>query len=150
MFAPPEGDEPSEAEAPPDEESGPLPSDVRFRWLSQGFLIVGVACTLYGAAWACAAWETIRRYPATTEARPVGMVRGIYITGPATRFAYVVDGKTYDLLSDSEGAPDRVLVHYDPQHPESHIAGSLTPPWMILALALGIGAFLSFVGYQFR
>jgi hypothetical protein len=168
LFAPAEGDEQAETEAVPEEESGPLPSDVRFRWLSQGFVIAGVACMLYGAAWAWRTWETIRRYPATTEAVPVDYKEAFtsHLSAPpeipftrrqttfsilyGVRLAYIVDGKTYYSVLDCEKVPSRVPIHYDPHHPESHIAGSLTPPWMILALALGIGAFLSFVGYQFR
>jgi hypothetical protein len=45
---------------PPESEEGPLPSDVRFRWFSQGFCILGVACALFAAIWAWHQWTVMR------------------------------------------------------------------------------------------
>ena len=158
-----------DSEDVPDGEDAPLPSDVRFRWLSQGFVIVGAVCIVAGAIWAWFNWMTMQQYSGTAEGVPVSSVKVNYsgksplppevpLHGERSRWvrynvkvAYVVDGKTYGaIVRDWNSLPDSVPIHYDPRHPDSHITGSLTPPWVILLFALAIGAFLSFVGYQFR
>ena len=160
-----------EAEDVPDGEDAPLPSDVRFRWLSQGFVIAGVVCIVAGAIWAWFNWMTMQQYAGTAEGVPVGYVPShldVRGTGPPppiplpperlsfsvrydVKVAYVVDGKTYGAISSRSDFNSRQRADpFDLRHPADHITGSLTPPRLILAFALAAGAFLSFVGYQFR
>ena len=112
-----------EWESPVEPEEAALPSDVRFRFLSQGFFLAGLVCVLVGAIWAWKNSLTLSKYSATTEGRLAGM-------SPATsrvvsvprdpnlplqpivkkpisfefvakvRYAYVVAGKTYDAYRD--------------------------------------------------
>jgi hypothetical protein len=65
----------------------------------------------------------------------------------------VVNNQAYSA-SVNDAAMDqvtrRVLIHYDPRNPVDHQLGTLTSPWIILAFTFSTGAFLLFVGYQFR
>ena len=45
---------------------GVLPSDQRFRFLSQGFAIAGLMCVILGAIWAWQNWMIRSEHPATT------------------------------------------------------------------------------------
>ena len=70
----PESDAPPEWETPAEEDEGPLPSDVRFRFLSQGFWIAGGLCIVIGGLWAWQNWLTLSQHPATAD----GWLIGIY------------------------------------------------------------------------
>jgi hypothetical protein len=169
----PETDNRAECEAAGEpEEAGELPSDRRFRFLSQGFWILGLACVVVGSVWAWQNGAILSKHSATADARLLGsslgqaeIVRwpGIPIpdqptAGPSqlvfhknAEYAYVVGHTTYyATIENVENAPDHVAIYYDPDHPAKHIVGSIAPPWVVLAFAFGLGAFLMFVGYQFR
>jgi hypothetical protein len=165
-------DEATEEGEPPEEADRPLKSDVRFRWLSQGFFIAGTACILFGAIWAWHRWMTMEVYAATAEGQladlSIGGFKKPFPTGaPGTpvppqrnpvprtlldaQYTYVVDGKTYQAdVHNREAFPDRVPIYYDPRDPAHHLVGPLMPPWLALLFASGAGVFLLFVGYQFR
>jgi hypothetical protein len=69
------------------------------------------------------------------------------------KYVYAVDGKGYDAAMTVDRvnqAPHRVTIHYDPRDPAKNVVGAIAPPWMILLFASLVGAFLCFVGYQFR
>jgi hypothetical protein len=122
-------------------EEAELPSDRRFRFLSQGFWIVALACVAVGSTWAWKNGATISEHPATALGR---LVDHSYYT-------YTVGGETYDAAAgNARYAPVTVTIHYDPHNPEKHIVGNIAPPWVVLAFAFGLAAFLAFVGYQFR
>jgi hypothetical protein len=122
-------------------EEAELPSDRRFRFLSQGFWILGFGCVVFGSVWAWQNSTTVSGYPATTRGR---LVDRAYYT-------YTVDGETYRAeAANARYGPVAVTIHYDPHSPGKHIVGTIAPPWVVLAFAFGLGAFLAFVGYQFR
>jgi hypothetical protein len=110
----PESDGPPEWETPAEQEEDVLPSDERFRFLSQ---------LLFRSSLSASA-----------------------------RYAYVVDRKVYcAVVNDMNDVPaDHVPIHFDPHHPADHVVGPIAPPWVVLAYAFGVGAFMMFVGYQFR
>jgi len=156
----PERGEPIEAEY------AALPSDVRFRFLSQGFFIAGLVCILAGAIWAWKNSMTLSMYSGTAVGRAIDVSRywrhnTSMPGGPgqrlgcvsrvAVQYAYVVDAHLYHAqVDDAEGDIYHVPIHYDPHNPAQHVVGSIAPPWVVLIFAVGIAAFLSFVGYQFR
>jgi hypothetical protein len=128
-------------EVPGEPEEGELPSDQRFRFLNQGFWIAGLACIAFGSAWAWQNGAIISKHSATTPGRLVD--RACY--------TYTVDREIYSAeAKDARHAPLSVIIHYDPRHPAKHVVGNITPAWIVLAFAFGVGAFLIFVGYQFR
>ena len=151
------------------EEETPVASGVRFGWLNPVFVVAGVGCILGGAAWAASNWTALREYPATTEGRLVEHQKEVdtprpspgefNVRVPRTRratsdhyyleYEFVVDGKTYRaVVREASFKNPRMLIHYDPDHPEKNFAGALTPPWIILASALAIGVLLAYCGYQ--
>ena len=137
----PESEGTPQWEVPGEPEEGELPSDRRFRFLSQGFWIVGFACVVIGSLWAWQNGAILSKYSATTRGRLVN--RGDY--------TYTVDREIYYAeAKDWRHAPAAVTVYYNPHDPSKHIIGSVAPPWVVLAFAFGLGAFLAFVGYQFR
>jgi hypothetical protein len=172
----PESEPSPEVELPVEPEEAALPSDVRFRFLNQGFFLAGFVCILVGAVWAWKNSMALSHYSATADASGVSMspyVKRIsskpedrnlplqpFIKTPfwlefatSARYAYVVDGKTYEAyenFDEGEQPPYQVQVHYNPQKPAEYLVGSIAPPWVVLLFACGIAAFLSFVGYQFR
>jgi hypothetical protein len=154
---------------PEKEEDVPIASDVRFGWFSPIFLLA-VACILGGAFWAGSNGMTIRKYPAVAEGRlvderayfhfrdgmpgdenlPLPHERPSFSVRHSLQYAFVVDGKTYYArVGDGNVQNRRVPIHYDPHQPEENLAGELTPPWLILIFALGVGGLLAFFGYQF-
>ena len=85
------------------------------------------------------------------ENLPLPHERRSFSMGYDSRYAFVVDGKTYfALVHNSNTLDPRIPIHYDPNHPGRNIAGELTPPWIILIFALGIGGLLAYFGYQWR
>ena len=171
----PENEALPESETPVEAEYVELPSDVRLRFLSQGFFMVGAVCIVIGRIWA---WQNsmVRSIYAGTAIGRLHRIRVgdvTWVTPPRERdvppgnvaggssfpytydveYAYVVNGKTYDAtmnVDNANSAPNELTIHYDPRHPASNIAASITPPWMILLFASLVGAFLCFVRYQFR
>jgi len=149
-----------------DEEGGvPRASDVRFRWLSQGLLLIGLACILFGSVWAWYAWMTMHKYAGTTEGVvvdyqwhysvdsnptseiPIPRVPPTLSVWYEVQYAFVVNGKTYYSVDPHcEQVVDRMPIHYDPHDPATNVVGSLTSSWLVLAFALAIGGSLSFVG----
>jgi len=166
----PVGKELPEWETPAEQDEGPLTSDVRYRFLSQGFFIVGLAVVLFGSVRAWQNGITLSKHSATTEGQRVGagFSGGMAIPLPGgsdqpvgRRFSYrfptgalytYVVGHTvyYAGIAHADLAPDRVTIHYNPRVPTEHVVGAVIPPWLMLASVLGISAFLMFVGYQFR
>ena len=71
----------------------------------------------------------------------------IYLTYEA-QYAFIVKGETY-YSRDTEDSQllRHVPIHYDPHHPATNFAGSLTPPRSILAWARGTGGFLWLIGF---
>ncbi len=171
----PESETPPESEMPVEAEAAPLPSDVRFRFLSQGFFIAGAVCILVGAGWAWKNSAVLSTYSGTAVGRfdsiHIGQVKMVspprerdvpsepVDAGPSFRYSYNVkyvytaNGKTYDAsmtVDRVNQALDRVTIHYDPHDPAMNVVGAIAPPWMVLLFASLAGAFLCFVGYQFR
>jgi len=162
--SPPDGKETAE----PEEDA--LPSDVRFRFLSQGFYIIGVICILVGAYWAWQNRLILSEYSATAGGQWIGdRIVGVksistpgsddlffhkphgYVPVKRPQYVYVVNGEPYYAEGNDAGiASDRVPIHYKPDHPHVHVVGPITPPWIILVFAVGLGAFSTFVGYKFR
>ena len=165
------------ADKPPVEaDEGPLPSDVRFRFLSQGFFIVALVCVLLGSIWAWQDWATRTTYSATavghvTNAnigptslvevprdpnlplQPFDTERYTFRYAIILQYVYFVDHRRYHatLLADAgEKLQHTVTIHYDPSEPAQHLVGAITPPWVPLLLSFALAALLSFVGYQFR
>jgi hypothetical protein len=166
---PPVGDETPEWETPVEQEAGPIPSDVRFRFLSQGFFIVGLACVLFGSVRAWQSSIILSKYSAMTEGERISVdVRGrevpipggpdqpigkqfLYQLHTSAQYKYVVNHKVYHAnIANADAAPSRATIHYDPHFPAEHVVGAVIPAWIVLVLALGSGAFLAFVAYQFR
>ena len=172
----PESDEWPDVESAVDPDESPLPSDVRLRFLSQGFFIAGMVCVALGSIWAWQERVKVSTYSAATIACEVGTPSGhrriayisrdpnlplqpsapawyFYDSSATAHYAYVVDGKhypanlTYNVI---EKLPSRTAIHYDPRHPAEHVVGEITPPWVPLLLAFAVGSFLCFVGHQFR
>jgi hypothetical protein len=166
----PESDGRPEWETPVEPEDGPLPSDRRFGFLNQGFYIAGLACVVYGSIWAWQNGIVLSTFSATTTGRLAGSsfggMKSVPVPGgpdqparqrPAivflqnVQYAYIVDKKTYYAeVRTFDTAPARVIIHYDPRDPSKYIFRRLAPPGVVLAFAFGLGAFLMFVGYQFR
>ncbi len=162
--------EPPEWETPAEQDEVPLPSDVRFRFLSQGFYIAGLVCVLGGAIWAWQNYAILSRCSAATDGRrissavrygdavpmpggpdqPIGR-QVFYPARVVAQYKYVVDQKAYyaDFVSRDE-APTHLIIHYDPHAPARHVIGAVAPAWVILVCAFASCAFLMFVGYQFR
>ena len=65
----PQSETPAEGETPVEAEEALLPSDVRFRFLSQGFFIAGAVCVLAGAIWAWKNSAVLSAHSGTTVAR---------------------------------------------------------------------------------
>ena len=159
-----------EWETSAEQEEGVLPSDERFRFLSQGFFIVGLTCILIGMVWAWGNWMTLSEFSATADGQRVDVDRGHWKTVPMPGgrdqplgrllfhsfsenaiYAYVVDHKVYYVnVNATKEVPDHILIHYDPHDPQRHLVGPIAPPWVVLVFAFGLGAFMMFVGYQFR
>ena len=137
-----EDDEDQESESG-DKEEGPLPSDVRFGFLSQGFGIAGLICMVVGSVWAWQNGTTLSQYSATTIGRRVHYVS----------YAYTVDQTDYTAsapASNHDSYPDAIIIHYDPRSPAQCIAGTIAPVWVVLTIGFGVGIFSMFVAYQFR
>ena len=166
---PPESEEPAEPESSAESETAPLASDVRFRFFSQVFFLIGLMCIVFGSIWAWGNSMKLSTYPATADGRAIKVSRYwrevpmpggpgqplgpqyVRMSRVAVRYAYVVDGRVYHAwVQDAEGDVSHTIIHYDPQKPAECIAGSIAPPWVVLLFAFGIAAFLSFVGHQFR
>ena len=156
-----------ETEEPPEwktatEEEGPLPSDVRFRFLSQGFFILGLACILLGSVQAWQNGRTLSKYSAMTEGQRVnaGFGGGVAIPMPGSpvssdrrailppasdHYALCVRrgprGLLLPRIADADAAPDRVPIHYEPHAPAEHVVGAVIPAWLVLVFAVGTGAF---------
>jgi len=161
-----ERNEPAEVKAGSEEERPPLAFAIRFRWLGQVLSIVGLACVLCGTSWALLNWAMMRQYSGTTQGTLVRYRPRLHVSNgpspeiplpsqPATiyttyeaQYAFVVQGKTY-YSKDTEDRQllHHVPIHYDPHHPATNFAGSLTPPRSILAWALGTGGFLWLIGF---
>jgi hypothetical protein len=172
----PEDEDSPDIESPNDCDEAPLPSDVRFHFLHQGFFLAGFASVVVGAVWAWQNSVKLAEYSATARGRYAGSERGSFkITGvphdrnlplqpfvntrsaytPSTRvtYAYTVAGKTYRASKDfdeEDERPRQMLIHYNPRYPAENFVGPIAPPWVVLVFAFGIAAFLSFVGFQFR
>ena len=164
-----ECDEYDETDAASEEESPAPASAVGRRWLGRSLVLAGFACVLIGAVWAWLNWMTMRECSAATEGVLVGYEQHYSSYSPPppeiplprepvtfstwyeARYAFVVEGKKYYSWNRvREPTLDRVPIHYDPRHPATNFVGSLTPPRLILAWALGIGGSLSLVGYYLR
>jgi hypothetical protein len=172
-----ESDEPSPIELPGEPADAPLPSDVRYRFLSQGFFVAGVACVAAGAIWAWQNWTTRSVYSVEAEARIVSLGRphGEFVFLPPrdrnlplqppvadglsvqysfdATYAYVVKGKSYDACLPVSGVgnvPRHIAIRYRPADPAEHIVGPVAPPWIILLFSFAIAAILSLVGWEFR
>jgi hypothetical protein len=172
---PPGAEGVAETESPVEAEYAELPSDVRLRFLSQGFFIAGSVCILIGAVWAWRNSTMLSTYSGTAVGRfnraVVGEVK--WLSPPRERdlppgnvagessfrrtfnveYVYVVNGednKAFVKVDRVEDAPPVITIRYIPRSPANHIAGSVAPPWMILLFASLVGVFLGFVGYQFR
>jgi hypothetical protein len=166
---------PPESERPVEAEYAELPSDVRLRFLSQGFFIAGLVCILIGAVWAWRNSTMLSTYSGTAIARfnnvfvstsmcvapprerdlPPGNVAAEYSFRYtySAQYVYIVNGEKYKALltvDRAENAPMLVDIRYNPRFPANNIVGSITPPWMILLFAAMVGVFFCFVGYQFR
>ena len=149
----PENDAPPPWETPAEEDEGPLPSDVRFRFLSQGFWIARRAVHRDSALWAWQNWLALRGHPATAD----GWLTAIHWRDldksdkTDAGYAYFVGHKKYFAsMANVRNAPLYAPVYYDPSHPAEGVVGPLRTPWIVLTFALAVGVFLSFVGYQFR
>jgi hypothetical protein len=164
----PESETPSEGETPVEAEYAALPSDVRLRFLSQGFFVLALISIALGAVWAWGNWRVLSTY-SVADGRPIATwrsCRNVPVRGGPdqplgkqtvrdvsirVQYAYGVDGKLYDAqVNDAEGVLDHVPIYYNPHQPAEHIVGPIAPPWMILLFAPLVGAFFCFVGYQFR
>ncbi len=164
-------EEPNDVEEQPEEKDAPAASGVRFRWLSQAFLMAGVASILIGAVWAWHGWMTMRKYQGTAEGVLVGYQPHLesYIPSRADdnlpgvrrrptlairydlQYEFVVGGKTYHaVVYDGYIDDGRLPIHYDPCNPEEHIVGPRAQPWIVLVSMLGTGAVLSLIGLYFR
>ncbi len=157
-----------EETAEPEEDA--LPSDERFRFLSQGFYIIGGVCILVGTYWAWQNGIILSEYSATTSGQWIDDrivdVKSTstpgssdfpfrkslsYVLVKRPQYVYVVGSETYHAQgNDTESVLDRVPIHYKPDQPHEYVVGPITPPWIILVFAVGIGAFSMFVGYKFR
>ena len=156
--------------APPEPEDEPIPSDVRFRFLSQGFYIIGALCILGGIYWAWQNRQTLAEYPSTTTGRwignklvgiesnsapgdenlPIPRMHG-YVEIRRPEYVYIVDDERYHTTGEvSSISPDRVPIYYKPDRPYEHVVGPIAPPGIILVFAVLIGGFLMFVGFKFR
>jgi hypothetical protein len=155
-----------------DEDVEPLPSDARFRWLSQGFFIAGLACILFGSVWALQNWMTLHSYQGMAEGRLADFTprfhanlgapldENIPIPRQKPRLSFAYDARYvfvacnrmtyYAEVHDAGDVDNPMPVLYDLQHPERNIVGPIASPWIILGTALASAVFLSFVGYQFR
>ncbi len=141
----PESDPTPEWESPGEPEEDALPSDRRFRFLSQGFWIVGLACVFFGSVGAWQNGMILSEHSATASGLLV--YRGHY----SAYYKYTVGSVIYGAdVKNRWYAPATVTIYYNPNNPSKHIVGSIAPPWVVLAFAFGFGAFLMFVGYQFR
>ena len=170
-----ESEELSENEVPPDAELAELPSDDRFRFLSQGFYIVGMVCFVVGVIWAWQNSMVLSKYSGTSlglfvdaglgelklasvppeNGLPPGRVPGesLLRCSCIAKYTYTVRGKTYQAFLKVDhvaAAPLQITVRYDPLAPADNMADSIAPPSMILLFASLIGVFFCFVGYQFR
>jgi len=162
----PEGEESAEAE-----EEAP-PPDGRLAFLSGGFFVAAIAIALFGAVEAWRNWGTLRTRSAA-GAYFVGASRTLrYVPPPddpnnpllgffprsshfrtvyVAHYVYLVDGKKYRIAIESYDQPPLCIpIYYDPHYPADHVVGPLMPPWLILVFAACAGAFLCFVGRQFR
>lgn len=157
-----------EETAEPEEDA--LPSDERFRFLSQGFYIIGGVCILVGTYWAWQNGIILSEYSATTSGQWIDDrivdVKSTstpgssdfpfrkslsYVLVKRPQYVYVVGSETYHAQgNDTESVLDRVPIHYKPDRPCEYVVGPITPPWIIMVFAVGIGAFSTFVGYMFR
>jgi hypothetical protein len=171
----PGSETPPESESPVEAEYAELPSDVRLRFLSQGFFIAGSLCFLVGAVWAWGNSMKLSTYSGTAVARfnDVFVRRSMCVALPRERdlppgnvaseysfrytynvqYVYIVNGAKYKALltvDRAENAPMLVDIRYNPRSPANNIVGSITPPWMILLFTSLVGVFFCFVGYQFR
>jgi hypothetical protein len=171
----PGSETPPESERPVEAEYAELPSDVRLRFLSQGFFIAGSVCILIGAVWAWGNSMKLSTCSATTVGRlsrtQLGDVKPASLPAPSERdlppgpvkqqwsfslnaeYVYVVNGQRYYAhitVDHRDEAPDQIAIRYDPHDPLTNVIGSIAPPWMILLFAAMVGMFLCFVGYQFR
>jgi hypothetical protein len=161
-----EGAEQSEAE----EDAVPS-SAVGFHVLSEGLVIAGTACILWGALWAWHSWMTARKYQETTEGvlvawephysgsyyfpppdTPVPRFRLAPLVCYDLKYRFVIDGKTYSYVVRASAILGRRMpIHYDPRDlKENVVVGPLTRPWLVLVATFGIGAFLAFMAYMFR
>ena len=160
------GDELPEWGGPVEQEEGPLPSDVRFRFLSQGFYIVGLTCVLLGGVHAWQNGKALSIYSGTVEGERIaaGSDRGRAIPMPGgpdqpigkqvfyetltnASYAYVVGHTVYYAnVADSEAAPVRVPIHYNPHDPAYHVVGTIMPAWLVLVVTGSVGVFLDVRG----
>jgi hypothetical protein len=151
------------------EDIRPRTSFVRFRILGRCLVVIGFICIACGVVWAMLNWTLMCRYPEMTRGVLVGYTihsnapnppppdippgRGL-VSGDLiykARYAYVVKGVTYYTEDADYGQllPD-MTIHYDPKNPATNIAGSLTPPGMILFWTFGIGGFALLIGFLMR
>ncbi len=158
-------------EEPAEPEEGELPSAARFRPLGLFFYFFALACVAIGSIWALWNGTTLFTYSATTGKAILGGMELMYYTPAsnvarfpleiahtnlpqisyASRYVYVVDGHVYFTGEfHAEDVPSYAPIYYNPRQPAECVVGPITSPWMILLFALGVGAFLTFVGYQFR
>jgi hypothetical protein len=161
-----ESEESEEPETPAEAETLPLASDVRFRFLSQAFFLLGLICIAFGSIWAWDNWTKLSTYPATADAKvskagryytyvplPGPPIGPQYVKESHVKvcYDYIVDGQVYHAQDDdAEGDYFHAIIHYDPSCPQKCLLGPIAPPWVVLLFAFGIAGFMSFVGYQFR
>ncbi len=146
-------DAPPEWETPAEVDEGPLPSDVRFRFLSEGFWIAGGLCIVIGGLWAWQNWRTLSSHPATADGRLIGIHWRDLDTPDKidSGYAYFVGHKKYFTgITNARNTPFHAPIYYDPGNPAEGIVGPIAPPWVIVAFSIAVGLFLSFVGCQFR
>jgi hypothetical protein len=159
----------AETDAVSEEQNPTLASAARFRWLGHGLTLLGFVSIMSGAVWAAVNWITMHECSETTEGVFVRYEPHYFIYVPPppevplpreppdfsfwyeAQYAFVVEGKTYySNYRDSQRAPGRIPIHYAPEHPATNFVGSLTPPWLILISASGIGGFLLLFGFYLR
>jgi hypothetical protein len=171
-----EEEDSTEIKSPADTEEGPIPSDVRFHFLHQGFFIAAIVCVALGSIWAWKNSMTRALYAGMSVADCVRSSHDVSLRfgDPEARnlplqpfpamssgrsssiraqYVYSVNGKIYCINVEFENEllrPQQMPIRYNPDNPADSIAGSVAPPWLVLLCAFGMAGFLSFVGYQFR
>jgi hypothetical protein len=125
----------------------------------------GLLCMLIGSGWAALNWITLRTYTGTTRARLVSEDRKmVFESGdpniPGQRassvstlieayYSYDVDGIAHSAFQQLKKTPPRhITIQYVPASPSKYLIEPVTPPWVILLVAVLAGGFAVVLGYK--